>query len=299
MDRQNLPFISVIIPTYNRGKPLIVTLNSLLVQNYPRFEIIVVDQSNRKYPEKENFFKTLRPKIKYFKLSIANAAAARNLGVKKAKGNILLFLDDDAIADFNLIKAHQEAYMKQNVGAIAGRVITTGQKIEKSKRNVGRISPFGKFSDGFSSQIRQEVTSVITCNASWKKNVFEKIDGFDENFSGPIREDSDLSLKTIKAGYKITFEPKALVVHSLAKSGGFRKTEGRIKWYRGFFKSEAYFCLKWISWYWWPLFLLMRWQWFLRCMFGREVSFLSISTPWLGIYEGWKAYQKFKNENRS
>jgi GT2 family glycosyltransferase len=142
--------------------------------------------------------------------------------------------------------------------------------------------------------------TVITCNASWRKRVFEKIEGFDENFTGPIREDSDLSLRTRKRGYKIIFEPRATIIHARSESGGFRKTEGRLKWYFGFFKSETYFFLKHIKWYWWVIFWFVRWHWFARCMFGfgREVSWRSIKTPWLGIYHGVQTFRRWKNANR-
>jgi len=293
--------VSVIIPTYNRGKSLCDTLRSLFKQDYPNFEIIVVDQSTKKFPEKEEFLRKNKAKIRYLRLGSPNASLARNIGVKNSRGEILLFLDDDVICDKKLIFAHVANYASSKVGAVGGRVLTPGQKIEGTKANVGQITFWGKFTDGFSSKVRQEVMTVITCNASWRKKVFEQLGGFDENFTGPIREDSDLSLRTIKAGYKIIFEPKAVVIHRRVISGGFRKSEGRLKWYFGFFKSETYFFFKYLKWYWWPIFWLMRWQFFVRCMFGfgREVSLRSMIIPWQGIYHGWQTYRRKKNDNRS
>lgn len=297
---KNFLYVSVIIPTYNRGKPFRETLESVFVQNYPQYEIIVVDQSDKKFPKKEKFLAQHKTKIRYFSGFKPNAAAARNLGVKKARGDILLFLDDDVICQKNLLANHVKNYGESLIGAVAGRVITPDQPIKKDSRRIGQITPWGSFISGFSSKISQKVMTVISCNASWRRDAFEKIGGFDENFTGPIREDSDLSLRTVKARYEIVFEPQAVVIHQRAESGGFRKTEGRLKWYLGFFKSETYFFLKHINWYWWPVFWLTRWQWFFRCMFGfgREVSLKSLKTPWLGIYHGWQIYRRWKSENR-
>ena len=291
-----LPRASVIIPTYNRDEPLRKTLESLFVQDYPNFEIIVVDQSDKKFPEKEKYLKRYSQKICWFSGLSPNAAAARNFGVKKAKGEILLFIDDDVVCHQGLISAHVANYKDPQVGAVVGRIITEGQEVEPARKDVGRITSWGSFSGGWSSKIKQEVFDAITCNASWRRDVFEKVGGFDEKFSGPIREDSDLAIRTRKAGYKIIFEPKAELVHLQAKTGGFRKTEGRFRWYFGFFKSETYFCLKHISWIWWPVFWLTRWQWFLRCMFGfgREVSWRSITTPFAGIAAGVRDFREVR-----
>ena len=58
-NKPKLPFVSVVIPTFNRGKPLCDTLESLFHQlqgeKYVDYEIIVVDQSTKKFPEKEKF----------------------------------------------------------------------------------------------------------------------------------------------------------------------------------------------------------------------------------------------------
>jgi len=286
------PKISIIIPTYNRGQPLIDTLQSLLKQNYSSREIIVVDQSTKKLLLKEKFLKKNKERVKLLSSSPPNAAAARNLGIKKAKGKIILFLDDDVVCHQNLIKQHLKNYTDSRIGAVCGRVISQGQKIEAQHHHVGQITWWGHFTDGFSTTIKQPIRTAITCNASWRLKILRDLGGFDENFTGPIREDSDLSLRTLKAGWQIIFEPQAVVTHIRAKSGGFRKTEGRLKWYRGVFRSETYFFLKHWPKFLLPLVLLTRFNLAVRCMFGfgREVSWQSLIAPWQGIVEGIKLY---------
>jgi len=296
MKSKKYPFVSVVIPTYNRGRPFCGTLKSLFSLDYTNYEVIVVDQSTKKFSEKESFLRKNRDRLIYLTSSLANASLARNIGIKRAKGEIILFLDDDVVCLKDLILNHIKSYQDKGVGAVAGRVVTYGQAPEFNRDNVGKITPWGKFSGGFSSRIRQEVMTAVTCNASWRKKILERLNGFDEAFTGPIREDTDLSFRTRKLGYKIIFDPAASVVHMRAKRGGFRKSEGRLNWYLGFFKSEAYFSLKHLHWYWLWLFWLIRWQYFFRCMFGfgREISIRSLKTPWLGIYQGYKVYRRGK-----
>ncbi|PJE69983.1 glycosyltransferase [Candidatus Shapirobacteria bacterium CG10_big_fil_rev_8_21_14_0_10_48_15] len=290
--------LSVVIPTFNRDQPLRNTLQSLLVQDYPRFEIIVVDQSTKKFPPKEAFLKK-----KHFKVwhhSPPNAAAARNLGISQAKGAIILFLDDDVICQKNLLKNHVKNYRDARIGAVAGRVIDRSSKRFRDSHRVGQITWYGQFTDGFAGSQKQMVLTGMTCNASWRREVLKKLQGFDENFTGPIREDSDLCLRTINEGHQIIFEPQAVVVHQRAKTGGFRKTEGRLQWYRGFFKNETYFFLKHRPKILLPLVLLTRANLILRGMFGfgHEVSWRSLATPWQGIGEGIKAYGRWRNDHR-
>ena len=300
--KSRFPLVSVIIPTYNRGQPLCDALKGLFNQDYSHFEIIVVDQSTKKFPEKKAFLEKYKGKIRLFHLDTSNLPKARNFGISRAKGEIVLFCDDDVKVKEEWITAHANNYLDPKIGAVTGRVITLGQKIEPNHRKVGKISSWGTVTGGFSSTIRQEVGNVVGCNFSWRKEILEKIGRFDENFIGnALREETDLVLRIKKFGWRIVFDPKAELTHIWVQTGGCRKDENRLGWYHDFFHNETYFFLKHIKWYWWKLFWLVRWQFFVRCMFGfgREVSWRSIITPWVGIYHGFKTFRRWKNDNRS
>ena len=295
------PFVSVVVPTFNRGQALCQALKSLLKQDYKNYEILVVDQSTKKFAIKEKFLKKYKAKLRLFRLNPPSLTAARNLGVKKAKGKIILFCDDDIVAGEGLVSAHAINYKDESVGAVTGRVITVGQKMEVDCRSAGQISPWGTVAGGFSSQIRQEVKNVFGCNLSWRRKVLKEAGGFDENFVGnALREETDMALRVSRLGWRIVFDPKAELSHLRAPTGGCRKSEGRLKWYHDFFHNETYFFLKHLNWFWWPIFWFTRWQYFLRSMFGfgREVSLRSLSTPWQGIVDGIKTYRRWQNENR-
>lgn len=283
--------ISVIIPTYNRDQPLKDCLWSLFQQTFRNFEIIIVDQSDKEFPEKERFSRKYAKFLRILRMKKPSIPKAINLGIKKAKGKIVLMTDDDILADKKLLVSHMANYEDKNVTGVVGRVITEGQKEEPDFLNVGRITPWGSVAGGYSSKIRQEIGNVIGCNVSFRKEILEKAAGVDENFVGnSLRWESDLALRVKRTGGKIVFDPKSEIVHARAETGGCRMDD-REQWFKDYFQNEAYFCFKWIKWYWWPLFWLTRWQWFIRSK--------SILIPWQGIFNGRQAYRRWKSENRS
>lgn len=293
--------VSVVIPTYKRKESLLRLLESLKKDINDWTEVIIVEQVFNNGKEYKKVTKKHGINFKYFFLKEASTSKAKNYGIKKAEGEYILFLDDDVIAKKGLIKNHLKNFENINICAVVGKCVTIGQKVESERRNIGRISFLGKFTDGFTSSVRQEVDTVIGCNAFWRKDVLGKINGFDEQFTGnAMREESDLSLRARELGYKIIYDPDPEIEHLRAETGGNRKTEGRIKWYFDFFSNETYFFLKHRPKFIVPLILLTRWEWAFRCMFGfgREISIRSMTTPFLGIYDGIRKYRRYEDENR-
>jgi GT2 family glycosyltransferase len=285
--------VSIIVPTLRRKSYLIRLLESLAPQMQKDYEIIVVEQVERNEKEIKDFAKKKKLSLVYTFLPEASMTHARNAGVALAKGDYVLFLDDDVTARAGLVENHVKNFSDDRVAATCGRCITEGQEVEADRQNTGRISWIGISSDGFSSDIRQEIDTVIGCNMCWRKDVYVSLGGADEKFTGnALREDTDLSLRAKHMGYKIVFEPKAIIDHKRAESGGARKTEGRIAWYFHFFSNETYFFLKHRPFVLLPIYLFMKTEWAIRCMFGigREVSIRSMITPMSGILDGVRKY---------
>ncbi|MCX6793873.1 MAG: glycosyltransferase, partial [Candidatus Gottesmanbacteria bacterium] len=253
-------------------------------------EIIVVVQGEKKKLNNNN------GKLHYIYLFSPSMTHARNVGARLAKGKLILFLDDDVVVRKGLIENHVKNFRDPMIAATCGRVITPGQSVEPEHRNVGRVGLLGGVSGGFSSIIRQEVDTVIGCNMCWRRDLYLRLGGVDEQFTGnALREETDLSLRAKKLGYKIMFEPRAIVEHHRAETGGARKSEGRLTWYFNFFSNETYFFLKHRSAVLLFIFLLTKIEWAGRCMFGfsREVSARSFCTPFAGMADGVRKYKTF------
>lgn len=291
--------VSVVIPSYKRRVSLLQLLASLLIEKSYILEVIVVEQGERNEKEVGRVASKLKIKLHYIYLPKPSMTHARNVGTKAAKGKYLLFLDDDVLPKKGFIGEHLKHFSDLTVAATTGRVVTAGEAEDPDSRQVGRVGYFGQVSGGFSSTIMQEVDTVVGCNMCWRKDVYEKLGGVDERFTGnAIREETDLSLRAKKAGYKIIFEPRAEVIHTRAKSGGARKTEGRLRWYFDFFSNQTYFFLKHRSTIMLPIFLCTKIEWTAKCMFGfgREVSIRSIQTPWTGILHGIQKYIQYRKD---
>lgn len=287
--------VSIVIPTFKREESLGRLLQSLAKNIDKRTEILVVEQEENHSEAYRKLAKKLGLSLRYFFQKQRSTARAMNEGVVQAKGEYILFLDDDVTVTREFIAHHLKNFTNLRVAATVGRVLTDEQEVEPLCTDTGRVNWLGSFRDGFSSTIRQEVDTVIGCNTMWRKDVYTLLDGIDEQFTGnALRLESDLSLRAKKAGYILLFEPKAQVFHHRTPSGGARKTEGRMQWYRDFFSNETYFFLKHRPTFLLPIFLLTKTEWAIRCMFGfgREVSMQSIATPFVGIMEGIQKYKK-------
>ena len=212
--------ISVIIPTYNRVEALKKCIESILKNSFKLpFEVIIIDDGSR-----DNTFLEIKKyiedrKLKNFvllKQENCGSAKARNLGIKKAKGKILLIIGDDSIADKRLLEEHynwhKKRYCKDNF-AILGHN-QWSKEIE--------ITPFMKWIDkvglqfsyySFVDENTPSWSHFWTCNISVKKNFLMKYGLFDEEFPCAAWEDIELGWRLYKHGLKIKYNKDAAVFH--------------------------------------------------------------------------------------
>lgn len=280
------------IPTRRRPECIKTVLACISKQTRKPECVIILEQEQN---HGELFTKTAKKyglPLQYIYRDTANTPAARNAILAHTKTPVILFLDDDSEPSPEWAKYMCASFRDPSVGGCVGRSETTDQPNEPDRRDTGRVSWLGTVSDGFSSVIPQDVDTVIGCNAGFLVDIVKRIGGFDEKYTGnAMREETDMSLRVKHAGYRIIFEPNAFIFHRRYEHGGARKIDDRIGWYFHFFSNETYFFLKHRNPVLLPVYLLTKWQWTLRCMFGfgREVSVRSIVTPIHGIMNGvWK-----------
>jgi len=220
MKKTNLA-ISVIIPTFNRKEKLFnKTLKALNNQNFPidNFEVLIIDDGSsdgtKEYFKKyKDFYKY---KIKYFYQENKGPGTARNVGIRQAGADILLFIGDDIIATPDLLKKHMDfhhEYPENNIGMLG--YITWSPEIEvipfmKWLENSGtqfsyyRLKHGDKIKEGF----------FWTCNISLKKSFLLNNNGFfDEDFPYAAYEDSELGYRLNKRGLILVYNKNALGYH--------------------------------------------------------------------------------------
>lgn len=253
------PKISVIIPTYNREEALRETLVDVLKQDYPQFEVLVVDQTRSHQSETQTFLEELAntDKIQWYRLEWASLPGARNYAVRRSTGDIILFIDDDVQLRENFLKAHADNYINagtstpKNIGAVAGRVFDRMKlgdsggdlTIEELPPQASDPGIAWYHIDLVHTIKPQQVISARGCNMSFRREIFDKHGlHFDERFKGSaVREESDFCLRLRKTGYIIWYDPEAHLVHLGEEVGGCHDISTRSMQYQITFYHNHFF----------------------------------------------------------
>ncbi|MFP4415833.1 MAG: glycosyltransferase family 2 protein [Chitinispirillaceae bacterium] len=244
--------IDIIIPTLDRPcqiQSLVESLKPMLARGDT---ITIVWQGSEK-PEI-----ACHPDIRLYYLPTRNLPTARNFGIRKTSGDIILFLDDDIEVESNLLHYHRNGYEDQRVGAVSGFIedplFPSGpDKLPKYNTKTGEII------QNFSSPEQTTVISLMGAQMSFRRTALEKIEGFDEQYKGnALWEDVDCAFRLRAAGYMILYEPNARVKHIRESTGGCRFSAGaRYVFYE--FYNTTYFAARfaptdylgsWVN-FWW------------------------------------------------
>lgn len=222
------PGASVVIATYNRGSVLFDTVRMVLENDYADFEVIVVDQTPEPTPEYQVRLAELQQikAFEYVLLPEPSLTFARNEGLRRATGDVVIFIDDDVVLDRQFVANHVAAFDTPTVGAVAGRVVDVKYESAPAQGPVGRLLPDGSPSGNFSALERQEVDYGRGCNMSFRRSALLEVDLCDERYIGGFyREDSDIFARVKRAGYHVMFEPSTSLDH-LESDGGSRTDRG-------------------------------------------------------------------------
>ncbi len=218
--------ISVVIPTLDREDITLATLKSFEQQTFRDFELIVLDQAS---PASERLaaFKTEAYCYKYHHHSKKSLPNARNVAAQIAEGPILLFIDDDVIADKDLVWRYVDEFNKQDqsVWVIGGPIHEADSNIFHEKEDIagGYVTYYGKTLKNFCAANYAECQWVGGGNFAVRKEKFLQIGGFDDNFIGnAILEDGDFGFRVRLNGGRVLYSPYPGVEHLRAKSGGTR-----------------------------------------------------------------------------
>lgn len=212
----NRVFITIVIPTHNRKDILEKCLEALSNQSYPqdRYEILVIDDGSTDGTKAllEKLSKEIG-NLRYMSQEQGGPAKARNLGINKAKGPIILITGDDCIADNKLLEEHSKIHQRESNVAVLGRIEWSPDiEITPFMEYVGKTHQFN-----FPS-IEQERRNVSFCyfytsNISVAKNLLIKVGLFDEDFTDAVYEDVELGYRLWKAGLRIIYNDRALTYH--------------------------------------------------------------------------------------
>jgi GT2 family glycosyltransferase len=211
---------SVIVPTCHRNDKLQECLDQLMpsVQGLSpdQYEIIVTDDGRDSTAEA--MIREKYPDVRWIAGPRTGPPANRNNGAKHAKGEWLIFADDDCLPSPGFLRGYQKA-LNPKVLAYEGKITC----------EEGVNSPL------YTSPINLQGGCFWSCNIMMKREFFQEFGGFDEAFALISNEDTDLRERLKHAGITIQFVPEALVDHpprpiSFRSRRRFHESEVRM-WY--------------------------------------------------------------------
>jgi GT2 family glycosyltransferase len=242
--------VSVIIPTYRREAPLRRCLTDVLVQRHVSFEVLIVDQSPDHEPATWAVLRALPSHARHVHLTEPSVTAAANAGVRLAGAPLLLFLDDDIeIDDRELVARHARHYDDPGVAGVVGRIVNAERRADLPRPAAS--GSLGFLAMNFDHPYAMDVPTAAGANMSFRRELVERLGGFDERYTAnAFRWETDFSLRVVRAGYRIRYDPEARVVHHYGTPGGcdnghlLGRTAASHAWYEPFFRNNVYFALK-------------------------------------------------------
>lgn len=239
--------ISVIILNHNGRGYLEDCLSSVLVQSYPDYEVIVVDNaSSDGSPELvgERF-----PQAQLIRNQRnLGYPGGMNVGLRKARGELLALLNEDTVVRENWLAELAQAFeMDAKIGIVGckilfadGRTIQHAGGIMRYPQALPDHYGYGQLDEGQHDQMR-EVDYVTGAALAIRRSLFEEIGNFDEEFFPCYYEETDLCFRGREAGYKVVYLPQAVVIHH--ESATMKRDS--YNYHRAMHRNRLRFILKW------------------------------------------------------
>lgn len=203
--------VSIIIPTFNGWSRSLKDCLQALIGQITRkaFEIIVVDDDSA---DSTAAMVKAYAGVRYLHQKRLGPAAARNLGARAARGEILLFTDDDCIPRPDWLEKMVRPFEDRETVGVKGAYETS------QKTLVARFVQI-EYEEKYDELKKHGSIDLIdTYSAGFRRDVFLRENGFDETFPVPSVEDREFSFRLAHHGYKLVFAPDAIVSHSHPES---------------------------------------------------------------------------------
>lgn len=279
--------VSIIIPTYNQRKDVLDCISSIYKQSYKNIEIIVIDNAsadNTADAIEKKFPKVILLRNK----SNEGVTGAANKGVKKATGDYVCFVDHDMILEGNYIKELVDVLESdKKIGEVVGKILYD--------EDHGQIWAAGTAINLYTGQIffrggkdrgqydKAEEIQVTPANFMLRKSFIDRFGAYDPIYIIGY-EDTDLSFRVRKEGFKVLYVPDAVACHRipLKDEDAGRRLLSRSYWIG---RNRIIFMKRWGNFgvfvFFVPIFSL--YYLFLALRYQRLGSFISYL---LGIWKG-------------
>lgn len=282
LDVLSPPFVSIVIPAFDEDTHIARAIDCALSQDYPSFEVIVVDDGSR------DLTKYVAGRFGSVLISLrknGGKAAALNAGLRQSKGDIIVFSDSDSFLDRSALRRIVRHFANRKVGAVAGRVelersATLAQKLQSLEYIFGQaIMKVAQAGSG---------ASIAVCPGpicAFRRPLLVELGGVTNR---TLAEDFDLTLSAIRRGFDVVYENGALA-YTVAPAKWRQLFRQRVRWCRGALQvfrqhKSMFFKPKYqaLGVFWLPYFLIAGFGGALFeavAILGLPILFLSIGAP--------------------
>lgn len=226
------PLVSIVVPAYNEGPVLDGCIRSILACAYPFKELILVDDGSRDETLAIMQRYAGHPRVTVIAKANGGKASALNAGLEQARGEVIFFVDADGLFQSDTIDAMLAGFESEDVGAVCGN---------DSPANLDRVQTrllcmLSHVGTGF---VRRALSSInclpiVSGNiGAFRREALARAGPFREGFIG---EDLELTWRVHRAGYRVVFQPRAVVyAESPSTLPGLWKQ--RVRWARGLLQT--------------------------------------------------------------
>jgi glycosyltransferase involved in cell wall biosynthesis len=243
------PTFSLIVNTTDRAGPLRTLLRALEHQSYPHFEVIVVVGPTR--DDTLEMLSEYAGRVRVLRCPEANLSQSRNIGLRAARGDIVAYIDDDAVPCRNWLAQLARLFENPDLDATGGVVYLAHPQRPMVQHRLGLTSSLFEQEVVRSSRLehivppgegRQWITRMMGTNMAFRRQALLDVGGFDEFFIY-IAEEADLAMRMVNAGYNVQPVKEAAVYHIPASSRHRVIFTYRAKWWLQT-RSGVYFAIK-------------------------------------------------------
>jgi len=206
--------VSVVVCSVGR-ETLFDCIESLKNQDYDNYEVLVV-----------SFERAIEERVKSLGARFvfsqkANVSYQRNLGILESKGDLICFIDDDAVASQSWIKNLVGSFVDEKIACVGGKIkLKLEGQIQEMIENLEEGILKGFLGETMLGEERMEVKQPLLwgSNICFRREIFDEVGYFDEKIGRTpglmlCNEDIEIQKRILEKGFKIVYEPKALVWH--------------------------------------------------------------------------------------
>lgn len=215
------PSFSIVINTLNRGNLLGDAIQGVFQLDYPSFELVVVNGPST--DNSEDVLARWQGRIKHLRCDVANLSVSRNVGIEAAAGDVVAFLDDDAVPHPLWLRYLSRHYADPSTGGVGGYTVdNTGVRWQVRKTVCDRFGNALFPDDLFDERALNFpgtplYPSLLGTNSSFRRTALQEIGGFDHTFAY-LLDETDVCMRLVDAGWHVHYEPAAMVFHQFAES---------------------------------------------------------------------------------